>query len=230
MEKTGLDEPQPMSAMEELARDPASRRRFLRQVGGGAAAGSFALFLAACGTQKKEKTLGGSDPKTGAGVGTDRFGKGDVGVALFALQLEHIEIDFYEKAIASGKLTGRVGELAKRFADQEAQHAKALEAVVPKLGGEVPEPPATKFTLGSAEEIVQQALTFENLGVGALLGQAARIENKELLAAALSMHSVEARHAAALSVAANTSATPDGAFARPETAGNVLDAIQPNLV
>src|SRR3954466_5297134 len=96
-----------MPAMEDLARDPASRRRFLKGVGGTAAAGSFALFLAACGSTKKtESTPGGSDPKTGAGAGTDRYGPGDLGIALYALTLEYIETDFYAKAIASGKLSG----------------------------------------------------------------------------------------------------------------------------
>jgi rubrerythrin len=230
MEKTGLDEPQPTSAMEELARDPASRRRFLSGLGGSAAAGSFALFLAACGSKKKQLTPGGSDPKTGAGVGTDRYGKGDLGIAIYALTLEYVEIGFYEKAIAGGKLTGRVLELAKRFAAQEAQHAKALEAVVTQLGGKLPQRPVTKFSMGTPQVILQQAVTFENLGAGAYLGQAGRIQSKELLGAALSIHSVEARHAAALSVASNVSPTPDGAFGQPQTAFNVITAIQPNLV
>ena len=230
MEKTGLDEPQPMSAMEELARDPASRRRFLRQVGGGAAAGSFALFLAACGKEKKSLTPGGSDPKTGAGVGTDQFGKGDLGIALFALQLEYLEIAFYEKAVAGGKLTGRALELAKRFGNQEGQHAGALKAVVERLGGKVPPRFEIKFSAATQQAILQQALTFENLGAGAYLGQASRIQSKELLAAALSIHSVESRHAAALSIAVGVSPTPGGAFGQPQTAANAVDAIQPYLV
>src|SRR4051812_43663979 len=104
-----------MSAVEDLARDPASRRRFLQRAGGAGAAGSFALFLAACGKKKQTLTPGGSNPKTGAGLGTDRFGKGDRGIAIYALTLEYIESDFYSKAIASGKLKGPVLEMAKRF-------------------------------------------------------------------------------------------------------------------
>jgi rubrerythrin len=222
---------QQMSAMEDLARDPASRRRFLSRLGGAGAAGSFALFLAACGSEKKvQLTPGGSNPKTGAGTGTDRYGKGDLGIAIYALTLEYIETAFYTQAIATGKLTGRTLELAKRFGDQESQHAQALEAVVTQMGGTAPEKPKTKFTLSSPTVILQQAVTFENLGAAAYLGQAARIVNKELLAAALTIHSVEARHAAALSVAAGMDPTPGGAFGQPETATNVINAIQPNLV
>lgn len=230
MEETGLDEPQPKSAMEELARDPASRRRFLSGLGSTGAAGAFALFLAACGSKKKEVTPGGSDPRTGAGVGTDRYGKGDLGIAIFALTLEYVEIGLYTYALKSGKLKGRVLEIAKRFGEHEAQHAKALETVVTELGGEVPERPETKFSLSTGQAILGQAVTFENLGSAALLGQAGRIESKELLAAALSIHSVEARHAAALAIAAGSSPAPNGAFGQPQTAFNVIQAIQPNLV
>jgi hypothetical protein len=217
--------------MEQLARDPASRRRFLKNLGGTAAAGSFALFLAACGSSKKTPlTPGGSNPKTGAGTGTDRYGPGDLGIAIYALTLEYIETDFYAKVIQSGKLTGPLLNMAKRFGNQESQHVQALEAFVTGQGGKLPTRPKTTFALPSAAAALQQAVTLENLGASAYLGQADRIVSKDLLAAALSIHSVEARHAAALSVAANVSPTPDGAFAVPTTAFNVITAIQPNLV
>jgi len=219
-----------MSAVEELARDPASRRRFLKGVGGTAAAASFAAFLAACGSQKRQLTPGGSNPKTGAGVGTDRYGPGDLGIAIFALTLEYFETDFYAKAIASGQLKGKLLSTAHHFAAQEAQHVKALEAFITQLGGMLPQRQQTKFTFDTPASVLQLAVTFENLGAGAYLGQADRIGNKQLLAAALTIHSVEARHAAALSVAAKQNPTPDGAFAQPQTAFNVITTLQPNLV
>jgi hypothetical protein len=216
--------------MEDLARDPASRRRFLRNLGGTAAAGSFAMFLAACGSSKKTQlTPGGSSPKTGAGTGTDRYGPGDLGIAIFALTLEYIETDFYAKVIASGKLSGPLLDMVKRFGDQESQHVQALEAFVTGHGGKLPTRPKTVFDLPSEPVILQQAVTIENLGAGAYLGQADRIVSKDLLAGALAIHSVEGRHAAALSVAAKVSPTPNGAFAVPTTAFNVITAIQPNL-
>jgi rubrerythrin len=217
------------SAVEELARDPASRRRFLAGLGSGAAAASFAAFLAACGSKKQELTPGGSNPRTGAGTGTDRYGPGDLGIAVYALTLEYFETDFYSKAIASGQLKGKLLETAKRFAAQEKQHVQALEAFVTQIGGKLPAKPQTKFALDTQASILQMAVTFENLGAGAYLGQADRISNKQLLGTALTIHSVEARHAAALSVAAKQNPTPDGAFAQPQTAFNVITALQPNL-
>jgi rubrerythrin len=218
------------SAVEELARDPASRRRFLKGVGGSAAAASLAVFLAACGSKKEQLTPGGSNPKTGAGVGTDRYGPGDLGIAIYALTLEYFETDFYGKAIASGQLKGKLLSTAQHFAAQEAQHVQALEAFITQLGGKIPQKPVTKFTLDTPASVLQMAVTFENLGAAAYLGQADRITSKELLGAALTIHSVEARHAAALSVAAKLNPTPDGAFAQPQTAFNVITALQPNLV
>jgi hypothetical protein len=215
--------------MEDLARDPASRRRFLKGLGGSAAAGSFALFLAACGSKKTQLTPGGSNPKTGAGTGTDRYGPGDLGIAIYALTLEYIETDFYAKVVASGKLSGPLLAMVKRFGNQESQHVQALEAFVTGHGGKLPARPKTNFQLPNQAAILQQAVAIENLGASAYLGQADRIASKDLLAAALSIHSVEGRHAAALSVAAKVSPTPNGAFASPMTAFNVITAIQPNL-
>jgi hypothetical protein len=216
--------------MEELARDPASRRRFLSGLGGAAAAGSFAMFLAACGSsQKEEITPGGSDKKTGAGTGTDRYGRGDLGIGIYALTLEYVAADFYAKAIESGKLSGPLLEMAKRFRGQEDQHIDALESFVTDNGGKLDVRPKTTFAFANQADFLKQAVTLENLSAGALLGQADRIVSKELLAGALSMHAVEGRHAAAVSVAAKVTPTPNGAFATPITAFNVIAALEPNL-
>ena len=61
------------------------------------------------------------------------------------------------------------------------------------------------------------AATVENLGAAAYLGQAGNIQSKEILAAALAIHTVEARHAATLNTLLKLSPTPDGAFAKPMT-------------
>ena len=42
--------PETTTALQELASDPSSRRRFLKMVGGTGAAGALTIFLAACGT------------------------------------------------------------------------------------------------------------------------------------------------------------------------------------
>jgi rubrerythrin len=222
-------------AMERLATDPSDRKRFLKAVGGTAGASAFALFLAACGSDDKSSsstsTTSTQQPAaSGAKTGTEMFGKGDLGILGYALTLEYLETQFYADAAKSGKLKGKVLSVAKEFGEQEAEHVKALEATIKKLGGKLPAKPKAKFPLDSQKSILMLAATVENLGANAYLGQAGNIENKEVLAAALSIHSVEARHASVLNTVTGQDITPDGAFSKPASAGEVLKAVQPFLV
>src|SRR3954447_15665023 len=222
------------SAVERLATDPSDRKRFLKAVGGTAGAGAFALFLAACGSDdKKSSSSSGSTTSTqqsSAKTGTEMFGKGDLGILGYALTLEYLETQFYADAAKSGKLSGKTLAVAKEFGDEESEHVKALEATIKKLGGKLPAKPKAKFPLASEKSILKLASTVENLGANAYLGQAGNIKNKEVLAAALSIHSVEARHAAVLNSVLGKDITPDGAFAKPATAAEVLAAVKPFLV
>ena len=78
--------------------------------------------------------------------------------------------------------------------------------------------------------MLQTAADVENLGAAAYLGQAAAIESRMSSAAALSIHTVEARHAAALNTLTDQPITPDGPFAAPADAQTVLDSVQPFIV
>src|SRR3954454_20126965 len=223
-------------AMERLATDPSDRKRFLKAVGGTAGAGAFALFLAACGSDDKSSsssTTSGStstQQPTTAKTGTEMFGAGDLGILGYALTLEYLETQFYADAAKSGKLSGKTLAVAKEFGEEEGEHVKALEATIKKLGGKLPAKPKAKFPLASEKSILKLASTVENLGANAYLGQAGNIKNKEVLAAALSIHSVEARHAAVLNSVLGKDITPDGAFAKPASAAEVLAAVKPFLV
>jgi len=224
------------SAMERLATDPSDRKRFLKAVGGTAGAGAFALFLAACGSDDKSSGSSGASGTTstqqapaGAKTGTEMFGAGDLGILGYALTLEYLETQFYADAAKSGKLKGKVLAVAKEFGEEEGEHVKALEATIKKLGGKLPAKPKAKFPLKDQKSILKLAATVENLGANAYLGQAGNIESKEVLAAALSIHSVEARHASVLNTVIGQDISPDGAFAKPASAAEVLKAVQPFL-
>jgi hypothetical protein len=106
-------------------------------------------------------------------------------------------------------------------------HVSALEAALKKAGGKLPAKPKGKFPLDTQDGILKLAATVENLGAAAYLGQAGRIEDKEILAAALSIHSIEGRHAAVLNSVIGKSITPDGAFAAPVDAAEVLEKVKP---
>jgi rubrerythrin len=219
--------------MERLATDPSDRKRFLKAVGGTAGASAFALFLAACGSDSKSSSSSsGSTTSTqqatgGGKTGTEMFGKGDLGILGYALTLEYLETQFYADAAKSGKLSGKVLAVAKEFGGEESEHVKALQATIKKLGGTLPPKPVGKFPLKNEKSILKLAATVENLGAAAYLGQAGNIQNKEVLAAALSIHSVEARHASVLNQVTGMDITPDGAFAKPASAAEVLKAVKP---
>jgi rubrerythrin len=224
-------------ALRELESDPASRKRFLKMVGAGGA-GALALLVAACGdddssSNNGSNTGGNSNSSTGAGKGADpgiaQFGAGDVGIAKYALTLEYLESDFYKQAAESGMLKGQALELGKQFGEHEQAHVDALESMLNKLGEQLPDKPTGKFPLDSQMAILDLAATVENLGAAAYLGQADKIKDPEVLAAALSIHTVEARHASALNQVLGKPATPDGGFAKPASADEVLKAVKPYI-
>jgi rubrerythrin len=212
----------------EGERADASRRRFL-QLAAPVAAGGLAAFLSACGSS--------SDPATAEDKSSDAQspkGGHDLEVVNFALTLEYIESDFYDKVVSAGIFSGDVGTLFALIQTNEREHVAALEALAKKIAAKkdtIAERPQTKFPLGgSPRSVLRLAATLENTGAAAYLGQAATLGNKEVLAAALSIHSVEARHAAKLNRLVGEEFTPDGAFAAPMEMEEVLDAVAPFIV
>jgi rubrerythrin len=158
--------------------------------------------------------------------------KGDLEIVQYALTLEHLETDFYNAVIDSGVVKDMaLAETAKMIRDNEQEHVDALTATVKKLGGK-PKRPKTNFDAvleGGEKMVLETAATVENLGAAAYLGQAGRIKSKEILAAALSIHTIEARHAAALNSVVGKTIVPDGAFAKPASMAEVLPKVKPFL-
>ncbi len=216
--------------VQELVRDDVERKRFLKmagkKMGAGAAATGLAAFIAACGSSSNSSSSSASAPAaTGAGS-TTGSGSGDLSIVNYALTLEYLEAQFYSKVVASGLFHGSILSTLKTFGAEEHQHVLALKAVAQKLGTPAPKPKG-KFPLHSAAQVTKLAGAVENLGAAAYLGQAGNIKSKEILAAALAIHTVEARHAAALNTLLKVSPTPDGAFAKPMSMADVLKAVKP---
>ena len=227
------------SALRELADDPSSRKRFLKMMGGAGAVSAFAVVLAACGDDDDKAA---ATPAASAKVSDEDGVKGDLEILNYALTLEFLEARFYAQVIESGIVKDpKVGSIAKKFGLSEQEHVDALKATITKLGGTPVKAPATKFeeTIDKGlEAVLNAAADVENLGAAAYLGQAGNIKNKEVLAAALAIHSVEARHAAALNQLLGrgfggkgglSGTLPDGAFAKPMDMDSVLKAVKPFL-
>ncbi len=228
------------SALRELADDPSSRKRFFKMMGGAGAISAFGVLLAACGDDDDDD---GTAATTGEGETTEDDGvKGDIAVLNYALTLEFLEAKFYSDVIASGIVKDKAtADLAKKFGQTEQEHVDALKATIVKLGGKAVAAPETKFQETIDKGLMatlETAATVENLGAAAYLGAAGRITSKDVLAAALSIHSVEARHAAALNKLVGRGfggegglegSLPDGAFAKGMDEEAVMEAVQPFL-
>jgi hypothetical protein len=140
-------------------------------------------------------------------------------VVEYALTLEKLEADFYRRAIAATKSgpLAQVPQAAKAvlvsYGEDEAQHVTDLSAVLRSLGGSpdavtIPANPNYKAILGrdpfaNPADLLQAGQYVEDLGVAAYKGQvqnllAAGEAGKTVLAGALEIHTVEARHAAGI--------------------------------
>jgi hypothetical protein len=220
--------------VERLARDDVERKRFLtmagKRMGAGAAATGLAAFIAACGSSSNSSTASSAQAaapaSTHSSTATAAAPSGDLAIVNYALTLEYLESQFYAKVIASGLFKGSVLSTIKTFGAEEDEHVTALKGVAMKLGKPVPMPTG-KFPITSATQVATLAATVENLGAAAYLGQAPLIQSKEILAAALSIHSIEARHAATLNLLTKKNPTPNGAFGSPATMQQVLAAVKP---
>ncbi|MBA2297726.1 MAG: ferritin-like domain-containing protein [Actinobacteria bacterium] len=170
-------------ALEEATEklDPGTRASFLKKVGVGAGAvavgGAFA----------------GAIPRL-ASAATPAS---DVAILNFALTLEYLEAAFYAGAKANaGIFKGDTRNFVSVVANHEAVHVAFLKKA---LGAAAVKKPAFDFkgsnnTNQKTFEATAQLL--EDTGVSAYAGQVGLIKTKAILAAAASIHSVEARHAA----------------------------------
>jgi rubrerythrin len=223
------------SALRELADDPSSRKRFFKMLGGAGAVSAATVLLAACGNDDNGGAAAADVTKT-----TDD-NTSDLKIVNYALTLEYLEAAFYQEVLDSGVIKDKkIGDLVKTIHEHEQGHVDALTATAKSLGGTPAARPETRFQEvidKGAKNILRTAATVENLGAAAYLGQAGNIKSKDILAAALSIHSVEARHAAALNELVGRGfgdgrgglegSLPDGPFAKPMDMAAVLKAVKP---
>ncbi len=129
-------------------------------------------------------------------------------VLQFALTLEYLEADFYTRGVAaSGLIPSSDLVIYTNIRNHENIHVTALQGLITGKGATPVAKPAFDYTakgavagfnFGASQYATFQALSqaFEDTGVRAYKGQAYRLVNdKPILTAALTIHSVEARHA-----------------------------------
>jgi hypothetical protein len=231
---TSTEPTQPAGGVvQELARDDVERKKFLKMagktMGAGAAATGLAAFIAACGSSSSSSSGAPASTSTATTPASTTTSSGDLAIVNYALTLEYLESEFYRKVVKSGLFSGSTLSTLRTFGAEEDQHVTALLKVAHSLGTPAAKP-KSKFPVTNAAAVAKLAGAVENLGAAAYLGQAGNIKSKEILAAALAIHTVEARHAATLNIVLKLSPTPDGAFGKPMTMDQVLAVVKPFIV
>ena len=173
---------------ETLAHEGDTRLDFLKKAGiaGGAVMGGGAVLSALV---------------PGAAMGAGRldappksFGKGDIGILNYALTLEYLEAAFYNEAKKNIKPKDKATAdfLAAVVRDENA-HVKILKGVLGRKAAKSP-----KFDFGdttkSEKSFVAVSFALENTGVSAYSGQVNNVKDPGILAAAVSIATIEARH------------------------------------
>ena len=175
------------------------------------------------------RRLDGSRQRPPAG----HFGKGDIGILNYALTLEYLEAAFYNEATANNKKTSFLkGAAEQAFLKQTTADENAHVAFLKKaLGSKAVPAPKVDFggTTSDHDSFIKTAVALENTGVGAYAGQALNISSPAYISAALSIWSIEARHASVAGLLLKptpANISPNGAFDKPKTAAQVLKAVE----
>ena len=157
---------------EAEARARSSRRRFL--LAAGAATGAFLI-----------------GPRTASAA----LARSDVDILNYALGLEYLQAAFYTEAEQGKALTGKTRRAANVVGAVERAHVAAFLKL---LGSQAIKRPTFDFqgVTENQQAFLKTAVAFEDLAVAAYKAQAPRLRSDAVLAAAVGIHSVEARHAA----------------------------------
>jgi hypothetical protein len=208
-----------------------TRLAFLRKTAiAGAAAVSGGALLGALGPGGlASNALAATATTAGAGRPPASFGKGDIGILNYALTLEYLEAAFYNGATAANMaLSPQAAAFLKVVTKDENAHVKFLKE---HLGSKAAKEPKFEFKGAntSVSTFMSTAQVLENTGVHAYSGQALNIKTPAYVKAAISILTIEARHASVIGLLnepAGNDIAPDGPFDTPLTASKVLAAVK----
>lgn len=153
----------------------------------------------------------------------------DVAILNYALTLEYLEAAFYKEAVEKGKFGGEIGAFASLVSAHETTHVKYLQKALGKAAVKSPKFDF-KDTTTDEEKFKATAFALENTGVKAYAGQATNIKQAAVVKAAVSILTIEARHAAAIAailgkIPGKDGITPDGAFDKALSKKAILAAV-----
>lgn len=222
-----LDEVDTDGAIREAAHEVSgdTRLSFLKKAGlaGGAAmSGGAILSVLAPSAMAAD-----SDSRPPA-----KFGRGDIGILNYALTLEYLEAAFYNGATAANlSLSSQASTFLKVVTVDENAHVAFLKKA---LGSKAVSEPKFNFMGAntSTAKFMETAQVLENTGVHAYSGQALNIKSAAYVKAALSILTIEARHASVIGLlnepagGSGANIVPNGPFDTPLPASKVLAAVK----
>lgn len=119
----------------------------------------------------------------------------DIAILRFDLTLEYLQAAMYSEAERLRELRPRTLEWSRVVGANERGHVKAIRGL---LGRDAVKSPKFNFRGVTEDDRVftETAVAFEDLTAALLKTQATQLDSRGILAAIVSLHSVEARHAA----------------------------------
>jgi hypothetical protein len=159
---------------------PTTRAAFLWGSAAAAATGA-AAFLATVGAPEADAAAA----KTA----------NDIAILRFDQVLEYLQAGLYTEAERLGALKPETLAWARVVGAHERAHLRAIKNL---LGGHAVKSPGFNYGSVTSDEskFLKTAVAFEDLTAALLKWQAPRLDSREIVAAAVSLHSVETRHAA----------------------------------
>jgi hypothetical protein len=128
-------------------------------------------------------------------VATSRKSANDLGILRFDLVLEYLQAGLYTEAERLGELTPKTLAWARVVGAHERAHVRAIQGLLGRAT--VPSPGFNYGSVTSRENpFIKTAVAFEDLTAALLKWQAPRLDSRSILAAVVTLHSVETRHAA----------------------------------
>lgn len=156
----------------------------------------------------------------------------DLEIVRFLLSVEQVTSAFWEEVVSRDALADvEQSDLARSIARNEAEHVEVLRRYERRLAREETPAPSRNFAeifAAGPREVLRSAATVANVAAAGYLGQCNRIQDRNVLASVLAIHTVEGRQAAALNRAAGheDGVLPGGAFAEPMNMATVKSRLR----